>query len=281
MPDLSWFNSRGRMLLSLLVIVPVGAMLSTPVGSPQPDRGADTASAGGDGQWVAEFDQSGSTQQPITHAQILERFAAAGGPIQEAENPEAVGLTSDAGEGEVTRELPANYVVGAPPAADLAAALRQSQARNAGASTPQPAGLAAALTRNPRITFTRQSQIDDLLSGKIDPRLVDVLTWIAQRRSNITITSMATDHSTCVAGSNPCRVSAHKLGRAVDIASVNGEACVGTQTGQCGLLFQEIVNNLRGTPYQPSQAIYGFDLWPSESWNFFMSNHRDHIHLGY
>lgn len=198
------------------------------------------------------------------------------------------GHTHAAGEGsseevyeEVTRDLPADYVAGAAPDADLAATLRASQERFNKTQLPAATNAAAALAASTRITFTRQSQIDDLRSGEMDPRIVDVLTWIVNRRGSITITSMRTDHSTCVAGSSPCRVSAHKMGRAVDIAAVDGESCIGTPGGKCGILYQEIVTSLRGTQFQPSQIIYGFDLWPSESWNFEMGNHHDHIHIGY
>jgi len=172
-------------------------------------------------------------------------------------------------------------VAGAPPSKDLASRLRKSQERFNQAQPPEPLQAASAIANNPRVIYTRQSQVQDILAGQVDPRIIDIMTWIANRRQSITITSMKTDHSMCVAGSNPCRVSAHKLGRAIDIAAVDGEICVGTTTGKCGILYQELVNTMRGTQYQPSQIIYGFDNWPSESWNFAMSNHRDHIHLAY
>lgn len=182
-------------------------------------------------------------------------------------------------EGEVTSELPAGYIPGTSPSADLAAILRQSQQRNGvalPAATAQSAAL--ALAQNPNVRFTRQSQITDLTSGGVDPRIVDFLTWVASRRQ-ITITSMRSDHSLYVAGTS--RVSAHKLGRAVDIAAVNGQPCTGVPGTECGVLYEEIVNQLRGTPYQPAQVIHGYDPWPSEAWNFAMGNHRDHIHVGY
>ena len=61
---------------------------------------------------------------------------------------------------------------------------------------------------------------------------------------------------------------------------MNGST-TGGPAGECGRLYEEVVNQLRGTQYQPSQVIYGYDPWPSERWNFEMGNHHDHIHIGY
>lgn len=273
--DFEEIVDRGRLLFAILVIAPLIALGGALLGA------SDTAVA--TDEWVAQYTPAPGTPggQEVSASQILDSFAASGGTPLASSGAGALGPASDSPEGEVTTPLPANYVSGAAPNAALAAALRKAQQRNSSARAPAAGSAAYALTLNPRIRFTRQSQIDDLRSGQVDARLVDVLTWIANRRSSIVITSMKTDHSTCVAGSSPCRVSAHKLGRAVDIASVDGEACYGTPSSKCGILFEEIINALRGTQFQPSQIIYGYDPFPSESWNFAMGNHRDHIHLGY
>jgi len=281
--DLSRMLDRGRLITALLLILPTGALLSTPQGVAERNASPATATAtAATGQWqVAEYNANAAPVQPISQAEILERFAAAGGTLSDANAPELVGVATEADEGDATTDLPAGYVAGSPPDATLAATLRASQQRNSRTAVPAPQNLAQALTQNPHVIFTRQSQINDILSGGVDPRVIDVLTWIASRRASITVTSVRSDHSTCVAGSSPCRVSAHHLGRAVDIAAVNGEPCGGTPAGQCGVLYEEIVNTLRATAYQPSQIIYGYDKWPSEAWNFEMGNHHDHIHLGY
>jgi hypothetical protein len=205
---------------------------------------------------------------------------AVGAPAQSVAEADASAASQGDGEGEVTMDLPAGYIPGTAPSADLAAVLRQSQQRNTRSAAPSGQAGAIALTTNPNVQFTRQSQINDLATGRVDPRVVDLLTWIAAR-SRITITSMRTDHSTCVAGSSPCRVSAHHLGRAFDIGAVNGQICTGIPGAECGLLYERVVNELRGTQYQPSQVIYGYDPWPDERWNFEMGNHHDHIHIGY
>ena len=148
---------------------------------------------------------------------------------------------------------------------------------------PQGSASAIALASSPRMTFTRPSQREDLTSGQVDQRIVDVLTWISGQGYTLTITSMKSDHRQCARfDGGVCIASAHIAGRAVDIAAVNGEPCwPGTPDRQCGHLYELLVNNLRGTPYQPAQIIHGYDLWPTEPWNFALANHRDHIHLGY
>lgn len=266
MLDFAQIMERGRLWAGLLLVVMLGVVLAAPLGGSESPKRADA-------QWVAEY----RTDEGASASQILDQFATTGVPAADGAAPQTV----EAEEGEATSPLPANYVSGSAPSKDLAAVLRQSQQRNSKVMVPTVQNAAMAITLNPNVIFTRQSQIADLRSGKVDPRVVDVMTWIANRGRRITITSMRSDHSTCVAGSNPCRVSAHHLGRAMDIAAVNGEPCRGTPTGQCGRLYEEIVNSLRGTQYQPSQVIYGYDPWPSESWNFEMGNHHDHIHLGF
>ena len=269
---------RGRLLLGVLLVAPIGAVTMAPT---NPVRTEPAPSV-----WTAHYESSQKTlvAGAVNADDILQQLSSqnvdAGGPA--GTSAVSRSLVDEVGEIEVTSALPAGYVSGAPPSADLAAVLRKSQQRFAATQAPPTAsGAAAALARNPNVIFTRASQVNDLLTGLMDPRVVDLVTWLTSRRQSITITSLRTDHSTCVAGSNPCRVSAHHLGRAVDIAAVNGQACTGVPDSECGRLYEEIVASLRGTQFQPSQIIHGYDPWPSESWNFAMGNHHDHIHIGY
>lgn len=263
---------RGRFALALLIAIPLGVIVAAPLGGKAPSTQP---------QWTVQYTGSTATAlEPVTAQDVLANLAnlANGDTGTAGAGAATSGAASDEVEGEVTSELSATYVQGAPPSADLAAILRASEARN-GAALPQAGqSAAAALATHRNVRFTRQSQINDLVVGQVDPRVVDLLTWIASRRQ-VTITSMRTDHSTYVAGSS--RVSAHHLGRAFDIGAVNGQICTGGPDGECGRLYEEIVNQLRGTQYQPSQVIYGYDPWPSERWNFELGNHHDHIHIGY
>ena len=269
---------RGRFVLAFLIAIPLGVIVVAPSGGKAPSIQP---------QWAVQYTGPTATAlEPVSTAIALEPVTAqdvlanlTNGSSGSADAGAATpGTAHGEIEGEFTSELPANYVPGAPPSADLAAILRASEARNGAALPPTGQSAAAALATNRNVRFTRQSQLNDVVSGQVDPRVVDLLTWIASRRQ-VTITSMRTDHSTYVAGSS--RVSAHHLGRALDIGAVNGQICTGGPDGECGRLYEEIVNQLRGTQYQPSQVIYGYDPWPSERWNFEMGNHHDHIHIGY
>jgi hypothetical protein len=265
--DAARILDRGRHLLGLLLVLPLGVVMVGSTGSSDaPPRN----------EWTVQVAVLGSGAGAGAAADPRDVLAALTNGGSDAA---ASAATHGEIEGEVTSDLPAGYIPGTSPSADLAAILRQSQQRN-GVALPVPTAQSAALAlaQNPNVRFTRQSQITDLTSGGVDPRIVDFLTWVASAHQ-ITITSMRSDHSLYVAGTR--RVSAHKLGRAVDIAAVNGQPCTGVPGTECGRLYENIVNQLRGTQYQPSQVIHGYDPWPSESWNFAMRNHRDHIHVGY
>ena len=205
---------RGRFVLAFLIAIPLGVIVAAPSGkapSIQP-------------QWAVQY--TGSTAaalEPVTAQDVLANLAngSSGSAGAGAATP---GTAEGEIEGEVTSELPANYVPGVPPSADLAAILRASEARNGAALPPTVQSAAAALATSRNVRFTRQSQVNDVVLGQVDPRVVDLLTWIASRRQ-VTITSMRTDHSTYVAGSS--RVSAHHLGWALDIGAVNGQIALG------------------------------------------------------
>jgi hypothetical protein len=275
MPSPVRILDRGGLLLALLIVIPLGLKVtatSSPTTPPRPVQWSIQYSP------AAEPVEGAHAAEAATGESVLAHFAT--GVSQQFGASVAPPAGTQEEEGHVTSALPAGYIPGTSPSADLAAVLRQSEQRNAGAPPPASRLGTVALIRNPNVRFTRQSQVTDLVSGLVDPRVVDLLTWIAGRRQ-ITITSMRTDHSTCVAGSSPCRVSAHHLGRAFDIGAVNGQICTGIPGAECGRLYEDVVNSLRGTQYQPSQVIYGYDPWPDERWNFELGNHHDHIHIGF
>ena len=71
---------------------------------------------------------------------------------------------------------------------------------------------------NDRVSFDVDG-IADLKAGKIDSRIVSVLTEIS-RKHRITISAMRSDHDRLTAGGSP---SNHFFGRAADIATVDGQ----------------------------------------------------------
>ena len=75
-----------------------------------------------------------------------------------------------------------------------------------------------ALLHNKRVTLDSDG-IADLKSGKIDPRLASVLTAIT-RDHEISVSAMMSDHDKQTSGGS---VSNHYHGRALDIASIDGQ----------------------------------------------------------
>ncbi len=75
-----------------------------------------------------------------------------------------------------------------------------------------------SLLENRNLSFDADG-IADLRAGRIDPRIVALLEQLS-REHKITISSMRSDHSTLTAGGS---VSNHSVGRAVDIAAIDGQ----------------------------------------------------------
>jgi len=116
---------------------------------------------------------------------------------------------------------------------------------------------------------------EDVETGQIDRRVMAMLEYLAERGFRLTVTSLKCGHSTYTTSGN---VSAHSTGDAVDIASVNGIPILGNQ-GQGSIteaVIQELLK-LQGT-MAPSQVI---SLMEMGGPTFAMSDHADHIHVGY
>ena len=129
---------------------------------------------------------------------------------------------------------------------------------------------AAALARNPKITFSHPGpELGDLRSGRVSPKLISLLSLIAQRHT-ISIFALASDHDP---GTN------HEAGRAADIWMVDGDNCYPPdKAGGCWQLAQEL-DAITGCLH-PTELIYYFDPGPSPD-SFAKSDHDDHIHVGY
>jgi hypothetical protein len=136
----------------------------------------------------------------------------------------------------------------------------------AGASNPD----AAALASNPKIVWAHSMpQLSDLRSGRVSPRLLSLLTLVAQQHE-ITITALASDH---YPGTN------HEAGRAADIAIVDGDNCYPPhRSGGCWTLAQQL-DRLEGCLH-PTELIFYFDPGPSRD-SLARTDHDDHIHVGF
>jgi Transglycosylase SLT domain len=116
---------------------------------------------------------------------------------------------------------------------------------------------------------------DDIQTGQIDRRVLALLEYLTQRGYRLTVTSLKCGHSVYTASGS---ISHHSTGNAVDIAQINGLPVLGNQGP--GSLTEALVKDvlaLQGT-MTPDQVISLMNLGgPS----FAMSDHADHVHVGF
>jgi hypothetical protein len=116
---------------------------------------------------------------------------------------------------------------------------------------------------------------DDLAAGRVDVRIVALLSYLAERHGSVTVSSLFSGHRMYA---RPGVVSAHVYGQAVDIASIGGASIAGHQ--QPGGITEAAVRSILLLPaeLQPQQVISLLGLGgPS----FPLADHGDHIHVGY
>jgi hypothetical protein len=134
--------------------------------------------------------------------------------------------------------------------------------------------LVRQLLADPRATIYASGR-DDLRRGRIDVRVVVTIKYLAESFGEVTVSSLFSGHRMY---SRPGVVSAHYHGQAVDIATVGGVSMIGHQ--ELGGVTDRAVRSILMLPVevQPRQVISLLDMGgPS----FAMSNHDDHIHVGY
>lgn len=115
----------------------------------------------------------------------------------------------------------------------------------------------------------------DIASGKIDVRVLVVMRYLAEAHGQVSISSLDTGHGVF---SRPGVVSAHKYGLAVDVSALGGTSVVGHQ--EAGSITELAVRDLLLLPaeLQPRQVI---SLIGMGGPSFALSNHDDHIHIGF
>jgi hypothetical protein len=116
---------------------------------------------------------------------------------------------------------------------------------------------------------------DDIRTGQIDRRVLAVLEFLAESGMNPTVSSLKGNHGYLTASGN---VSEHASGNAVDIAAINGIPIIGHQD-RGGVTEQAVrrLMTLQGT-MRPHQIISLLDLGAN---TVSMSDHADHIHVGF
>lgn len=141
-------------------------------------------------------------------------------------------------------------------------------------SLPDGVAYAAAtdLLRNPRVVLTPNARAD-LEAGAVDPKLVSLLAWVAERHT-ISITVFKTGHSKYTRSGN---ISLHFSGSAADIFFVDG-APVSAHNGSAEALVLHVAR-VQGT-LRPSELGHPFGAvgFPG---GFTDADHRDHLHIGF
>ncbi len=115
----------------------------------------------------------------------------------------------------------------------------------------------------------------DLEAGRIDVRIVVVLSYLAERHGSVAVSSLFSGHRRYA---REGVVSAHVFGHAVDIVALGGTSIAGNQ--QPGGLTESAVRSVLLLPseLQPQQVISLLGLGgPS----FPLADHGDHIHIGF
>ena len=134
--------------------------------------------------------------------------------------------------------------------------------------------LAQRLLSDPRATIYGGGRAD-IEGGKIDVRVVVLISYLAESYGEVTVSSLFSGHRKYA---RPGVVSAHTYGHAVDIATVGGTSILGHQ--QPGSVTEKAVRSILMLPVelQPRQVI---SLLGMGGPSFPMANHHDHIHVGY
>jgi hypothetical protein len=136
---------------------------------------------------------------------------------------------------------------------------------------PPGAGEARTLLANPRVVL-RPSCDEDLRAGRVDPRIVALLTALS-RNHTITVSSLCSGHARFTAGGS---VSSHHLGRAVDIAAIDGRPVDASHAAarRVALALQDLDPAIRPDEIATPWAIAGPGYWTD-------ATHQSHLHVGY
>ena len=114
--------------------------------------------------------------------------------------------------------------------------------------------------------------VSDIKAGKIDPRIVAVLTKLSQEHK-IVVSCMCSDHSKFTAGGS---ISNHAFGRGLDIASIDGEI-----VSPGSALAREVASELSEFDPRIRPDEIGSPFAIAGPGYFTDADHHDHIHVGF
>lgn len=206
---------------------------------------------------------------PAVQPQPLSTLASASASEQAPEADSPPGATSEPPSPAQPRDVAAPPA--APPAATPAPApIDPAQLGSGGIGGP-PSPQATALLENKNVVLD-SSGIADVGSGRIDPRVVAVLTKLSADHK-ISVSSMSSDHGKLTAGGS---VSNHFYGRGFDIAAVDG---VPVNAGNA--IARDVAAQLSALDpsYRPDEIG---TPWPIAGPGYFTdAGHQDHLHVGF
>jgi hypothetical protein len=127
---------------------------------------------------------------------------------------------------------------------------------------------------DPRIGLRPEAR-GDVAAGRIDPRVLQVLLFLAERHHLSSVGPLITGHSYYVRGTT--RPSNHAFGRAVDIPVIDGVPV--SVANPAALDAMEMVLTL-SPPLLPDE-LGGPWLLHNPSVRTFTKDHGDHIHIGW
>jgi hypothetical protein len=119
---------------------------------------------------------------------------------------------------------------------------------------------------------------EDVANGSIDRRILATLSFLSEKGYELLISSMYCGREASITTSG--NVSNHTSGSAVDIAAINGQVVTAAVQGPGSLtdIVAREVLSLQGT-MAPDEVISLLD-YPQTA-GFAMSDHDDHLHVGF
>lgn len=135
--------------------------------------------------------------------------------------------------------------------------------------------LQKSVLKDKRITIYDGGR-DDIEAGIIDPRLLVTMRFLANRFNTLSISSLVSGHGVYTSSGN---ISLHAYGQAMDIASLDEEiinASTQAKNGKTWHAVQDIL--MLPDSIQPKELI---SLWDMGGASFALSDHNDHIHVGF
>ena len=134
-----------------------------------------------------------------------------------------------------------------------------------------PSAELAALLENPNLELPEAARAD-LASGKVDPRMVSMLTALTKEHK-VGLSVIMTGHDQFTSGGS---VSNHFVGRGIDVASVDGEIVRSNS-----IAARELSEAIADLPESIRPTEVGTP-WSINAPGFFTDgNHQDHLHIAY